>query len=85
MKYIFAIVPLLFCSLAARGQQYQYPFQNPDLPVEERVNNILLLMTVEEKVAALAEKGAETDGRLNSLINVVERHISEGHNGNAQG
>ena len=42
-------------------------------------------LRTEEKVAVLAEKGAETDERLNSLINVVERHISEGHNGNAQG
>jgi len=41
-----------------------------------------------EVVAVMAEaqertdrKLAETDGRLNTLINVVERHISEGHNG----
>jgi beta-glucosidase len=33
--------------------QYQYPFQNPDLPVEERVNNIVSLMTVDEKIACL--------------------------------
>jgi hypothetical protein len=38
-------------------------------------------LRTEERVAALAERGAETDGRLNSLINVVERHISEGRNG----
>jgi beta-glucosidase len=30
-----------------------YPFQNPDLPMEERVNNIVSLMTLEEKVACL--------------------------------
>ena len=33
--------------------QYQYPFQNPDLPMEERANNIISLMTVEEKIACL--------------------------------
>ena len=33
--------------------QYQYPFQNPDLPMEERVSNIISLMTVEEKIACL--------------------------------
>jgi 2C-methyl-D-erythritol 2,4-cyclodiphosphate synthase len=27
------------------------------------------------------QKLAETDERLNTLINIVERHISEGHNG----
>ena len=42
-------------------------------------------------VAALAqaqlraeERGAETDERLNSLISVFERHISEGRNGEAR-
>ena len=32
---------------------YQYPFQNPDLPAEERITNILSLMTLEEKVECL--------------------------------
>jgi beta-glucosidase len=32
---------------------YQYPFQNPDLPVEQRVDNIVSLMTLDEKVACL--------------------------------
>jgi beta-glucosidase len=31
----------------------QYPFQNPDLPLEERIKNILSLMTLDEKVACL--------------------------------
>jgi beta-glucosidase len=33
--------------------QYQYPFQNPDLPLEDRVNNIVSLMTLDEKIACL--------------------------------
>ncbi len=32
---------------------YQYPFQNPDLPIEQRVANIVSLMTLDEKVACL--------------------------------
>jgi beta-glucosidase len=31
--------------------QYKYPFQNPNLPVKERVNNILSLLTLEEKIS----------------------------------
>ncbi len=31
----------------------QYPFQNPDLPAEERITNLLSLMTLEEKIACL--------------------------------
>jgi len=33
--------------------QYQYPFQNPKLPVEERVTNIISLLTPAEKVDVL--------------------------------
>jgi len=59
----------------------------------ERIEGVLGALAeaqvrTEEHVAALAqaqlraeERGAETDERLNSLINVFERHISEGRNG----
>lgn len=33
--------------------QYQYPFQNPDLPAEERITNLLSLMTLDEKIECL--------------------------------
>lgn len=35
----------------------------------------------EERIAALADAQAHTDGRLNVLITTVERFISESHNG----
>jgi beta-glucosidase len=35
------------------SSQFQYPFQDADLPIEERVRNIVSLMTVEEKIACL--------------------------------
>jgi len=44
---------LLFAG-AATAQQYKYPFQNPNLPIEQRVKNILSLMTVDEKLTALS-------------------------------
>ena len=31
----------------------QYPFQNPDLPMEQRIDNILSLMTIDEKIECL--------------------------------
>ena len=36
--------------------QYQYPFQDPSLPEEVRVTNIISLMTLEEKVAFLSSR-----------------------------
>jgi beta-glucosidase len=33
--------------------QTQYPFQNPDLPIEQRIDNILSLMTIDEKIECL--------------------------------
>jgi beta-glucosidase len=45
-----------FASLAAMplaAQQYEYPFQNPSLPLDQRAANILSLMTLDEKIAAL--------------------------------
>jgi beta-glucosidase len=49
-----AAVFLLLATSIGWAQQYQYPFQNPNLSVEARINNILSLMTVDEKVAALS-------------------------------
>jgi beta-glucosidase len=53
-KIILAAVLSLIGGGMALGQQYQYPFQNPSVPIEERVDNILSLMTVQEKIAALS-------------------------------
>jgi beta-glucosidase len=41
--------------IAARAAAvtYQYPFQNPDLPVEDRIDNLISLMTLDEKIACL--------------------------------
>jgi beta-glucosidase len=59
--------------------QYQYPFQNPDLPIEERVNNIVALMTLEEKIACLG-----TNPSVPRLGIKGSRH-AEGLHGLAQG
>jgi beta-glucosidase len=53
-RFFYLVIVYLVCARVSNGQQYQYPFQNPNVPVEERVTNILLLMTVDEKIAALS-------------------------------
>jgi beta-glucosidase len=42
-----------FITDAGVDGQYKYPFQNPDLPAEERITNLLSLMTIDEKVECL--------------------------------
>jgi beta-glucosidase len=42
--------------VARASAQYEHPFQNPALPLEERVNNVVSLMTLEEKVAFLTQR-----------------------------
>jgi len=49
----FAAVMVAAASFAWT-QQYQYRFQNPSVPIEARINNILFLMTPEEKITRLA-------------------------------
>ncbi|HTP88923.1 MAG TPA: glycoside hydrolase family 3 C-terminal domain-containing protein [Bryobacteraceae bacterium] len=43
------------CVAFAQGQ-YKYPFQDPALPMEERITNLLSLMTVEEKIACFGTR-----------------------------
>jgi beta-glucosidase len=54
---LVAIVALLFlegASTSARNStQIQYIFQNPDLPPDQRIDNLLSLMTLDEKIACL--------------------------------
>ncbi|HEX7028913.1 MAG TPA: glycoside hydrolase family 3 C-terminal domain-containing protein [Gammaproteobacteria bacterium] len=40
--------------IASNAQAVQYPFQNPDLDTEARIDNLLSLMTLDEKVQALS-------------------------------
>jgi len=84
-----SLLALVVCSLnslsfgvQANGQaesfQYQYPFQNPEFPVEERINNIVSSMTLDEKIACLG-----TDPSVPRLGIRGSRHV-EGIHGLAQ-
>jgi beta-glucosidase len=50
---LMATVWFLALTVPTASAQYQYPFQNPDLPSEQRVANIISLMTLDEKIACL--------------------------------
>lgn len=52
MKKNFSITLLLFASFfqVLSAQTYTYPFQDPDRPLTERINDIISRLTLEEKV-----------------------------------
>jgi beta-glucosidase len=53
-RWACLILPLMACgTVRLSAQQYEYPFQNPNLPLEQRADNIVSLMTLDEKIAAL--------------------------------
>jgi len=51
MKIRLLVLSFLLLNLSSFGQtKYDYPFQNPSLTITERVNNLVSLMTLDEKV-----------------------------------
>ena len=53
-EVLHCLLALFLTAIPVCGQQHTYPFQNPNLPVEDRINNILSLMTMDEKIKALS-------------------------------
>ncbi|MCQ2197599.1 MAG: glycoside hydrolase family 3 C-terminal domain-containing protein [Bacteroidaceae bacterium] len=47
--------------LAVAAADYKYPFQNPNLTNEERVENLISLLTPEEKVGLMMNKSVSVD------------------------
>ena len=52
-----ALILTLFAVFVPARAQYKYPFQNPAMPIESRIDNILSLMTLDEKIAVLGTRG----------------------------
>jgi beta-glucosidase len=57
LKALFICIAVaVFSGGSATAQTNQFPFQNPGLPQEDRVDNIVSLMTLQEKVAFLSSR-----------------------------
>ena len=73
---------------APAQKQYQYPFQNPTLSIEERVTNIISLLTPEEKVDVLGANYYLGGGRPGPSLNrlgIYGYNQGEGLHGLARG
>jgi beta-glucosidase len=70
---------LILAIAPAYAQQYPHPFNDPKLPAEKRIDNILSLMTTEEKIACLGVQtgvprlGIPSYGGSEGLHGVVQR------------
>jgi beta-glucosidase len=64
---------------ATAPQAGPYPFQNPDLPLEQRVDNAIALMTLPEKIAYM------TQTPRNNRLGIPSAGWTEGLHGVAQG
>jgi hypothetical protein len=78
-KRFFVSMSLLFCLAMCTNVYSAYPFEDPNLLIEERVNNIVSLMTLEGKISCLS-----TDPNVPRLDIKGSRHI-EGLHGVALG
>ncbi len=63
MKRISGIIALAAAALmlSCGGGKYEYPFQNPKLKVDKRVDNLMSLLTPEEKVGLIMNKSVSVD------------------------
>ena len=57
MKTLMILSVLFPAFLAPALAQYQYPFQDPALDAEKRIDNVLSLMTMDEKISSLGTSG----------------------------
>ena len=80
MKRLSSIFSLLAVTLvSATAQQSPQPFRNPALPMEKRIDNLLSLMTLDEKIDCLGTKtgvprlGVPNFGSSEGIHGVVQR------------
>jgi len=83
MKTSAAVVIAVLVGGSASAQN-RYPFQDPERPREERITNILSLMTLDEKIAALdtdsgvPRLGIPNAGRSEGIHGLVQRPLVAG-------
>jgi hypothetical protein len=62
-----AAMALLFATALGEAQTAMLPYRNPKLPVEQRVEDLLKRMTLEEKVA-MASGGGWMESKANDRL-----------------
>ena len=83
-KHLATLLCLLsFGFVPALAQQSRYPFNDPSLPMEKRIDNLLSLMTIDEKINCLSTDtgvprlGVMNYGSSEGIHGVVQREGSD--------
>lgn len=77
--YLTTALACALLALAPVTNAQTYPFQNPDLPAAQRIQNLLSLMTIDEKIDALSTNtavprlGVPSFGSSEGIHGVVQR------------
>ena len=53
MKHLTVAALTLLLSVSCSQRQEDYPFRNPDLPIDERIDDLLKRLTAEEKIGQM--------------------------------
>ena len=85
MKRLFTLLALCLAAgmgSALKAQTYEYPFQDPNLPEEERLDNAVSLMTVDEKIGTIVGQGVprlgiENPGATEAIHGIVKGGSNE--------
>ena len=82
LRDVFALSSLFAVAYAAAASQVtapqDYPFRHPDLPVEQRIDNLLSVLTLDEKVECLGTHpdvprlGIKASGQVEGLHGLAE-------------
>jgi beta-glucosidase len=76
-KAVLSLFLFLLMIKASAQTTYQYPFQNPHLNIEKRIDNIISLLTVDEKISCLSTNpsvprlGIKGSGHIDGLHGVA--------------
>ena len=77
LSRLLLLLMVFLPSVAVAQSRTQYPFQNPNLPTEQRIDNLLSLMTLQEKISALSTDpdvprlGVHASGHIEGLHGVA--------------
>src|SRR4051794_16271197 len=83
MDMQLALILLVLLRIPAFAQETPYPFRDPQLPMEKRIDNLLSLMTIDEKVKCLGTRtgvprlGVPNFGSSEGIHGVVQRGANQ--------